>query len=85
MRPDPEAIPDPLVELPSDLATPPDVAARAFPSFASGSRHAGGLAWGAIPPVGVGALVEGKDELLLVSAEISDFLQIADHKCGMVE
>lgn len=37
------------------------------------------------PPNGVGALMEGKDELLLVLAERPDFLQIADHKREIVE
>jgi len=43
------------------------------------------MAWGAIPHIRVGALMEGRGELLLVSAERSDYLQTADHKCEMVE
>lgn len=55
MSPDPEAIPDLLAQLPLDLATQPDVAARVFPCLASGSWHASGAAWGATPLFRVGA------------------------------
>lgn len=85
--PDPEAIPDLLAQLPLDLAVQPDVAARAFPSSASGSWHAPGTARGAAPLVGVGAQTE-RSNLLLVSAERSTLLQTADRvdcKCEMFE
>lgn len=59
MSPDPEAIPDLLAQLPVDLAVQPDVAARAFPSLASGYWHAPGVAWGASPLVGVDAQAKG--------------------------
>lgn len=67
--PDPEAIPDLLAQLPLDLTAQPDVAARAFPSLASGSWHAPGTAQGATPLIGVGAQTERPGESLLVSAE----------------
>ena len=86
MSPDPEAIPDLLAQLPLDLTAQPDVAARAFPSLASGSWRAPGMAPGATPLVGVGAQTVRRSELLLVSAERSNLLQTADPvdcKCEM--
>lgn len=76
--PGPQAISDLLAQLPLDLAALPDVAARAFPSLASGSWHAPGVARGATPPISVGAQIERLGELLLLSAEISNLLQTAD-------